>query len=331
MVAWNGRVAVVTGAAGGIGAALSRALSRRGVTVLMTDIDADRLAEAAAGVERAEAHRMDVRDAEAVHSLIEGAAARHGRLDYLFNNAGVGIGGEIQYLTARHWDRAIDVNIRGVLNGISAAYPIMVKQRSGHIVNTASMAGLGPLPLIVPYSMTKHAVVGLTRGLRIEAAPYGVRVSALCPTAVDTPMLDAANPDDLPNLDGIWRPDLRRYFSRLVGAAYPPDRLAEDTLRAVARNQGIIVVPLTGRLRWWGSRALPSVAEIVVRRAFNDERRAAARGDRPRAVASDPSSAASAEAASGPAAPAGVTPDRAAAEPAAAPDSATAGSIDSAG
>ena len=282
MDAWKGSVAVVTGAAGGIGAALSRALARRGVTVVMTDIDAGRLAEAASGVPGAEHERMDVRNAAEVRALIDDTHSRYGRLDYLFNNAGVGVGGEIRYLTADHWDRAIDVNIRGVLNGIAAAYPIMIRQGHGHIVNTASMAGLGPLPLVVPYATTKHAIVGLTRGLRMEAAPYGVRVSALCPTAVDTPMLDATNPADLPSLEGAWRPDLRRYFHRLVGAPYPPDRLAEDTLRAVQRNEGMIVVPFSGRLRWWGARSTPSIAEIVVRRAFNAERNAAARGERRR-------------------------------------------------
>ncbi len=282
MAAWTGRVAIVTGAAGGIGAALSRALAGRGVTVVMTDIDATRLAEAATGVRGAETRQLDVRDAAAVAAVVEDAVARHGSLDYLFNNAGIGIGGEVQYLSLDQWTRAIDVNIRGVINGVAAAYPIMIRQGRGHIINTASMAGLGPLPLVVPYSMTKHAIVGLTRGLRLEAEPYGVRVSALCPTAVETPMLDARNPADLPNSEGIWRPDLRRYFAKLVGPAYPADRLAEDTLRAVQRNQGMIVVPFAGRLRWWGSRAVPSIAEIVVRRAFNDERRAAGRGGRNR-------------------------------------------------
>ncbi len=208
-------MAFVTGAASGIGLALSKAMNARGPTVWMTDVNA-------AGVEKeakalgsgARWAALDVRDAAAVRELIERAAKEGGRLDYVFNNAGIGIGGEAHELAAAHYDRSLDVNVRGVVHGVVAAYPIMVKQRSGHIINTASVAGLVPGGLLTPYGMTKYAVVGLSLSLRVEAAAFGVRVSALCPSAVDTPILDARNPPDLPQ---SWVPDIRTYLTRLGG------------------------------------------------------------------------------------------------------------------
>ena len=280
MSVWQGRIAIVTGAAGGVGRALTTSLVRRGAVVVMVDVLAERLAEAMQATGGSEMHAVDVRDARAMRVLAVDVVRRHGRIDYLFNNAGVGVGGEALYLTTAHWDRAIDINIRGVVNGVAAVYPIMVRQRGGTIVNTASLAGLAGLPLVAPYSMTKHAVVGLSRSLRLEAAPYGVRVCALCPVGIDTPMLDALNPSDLPTFEGTWRPHLRLYFHRLTGPVISPARFAEESLRGVERNRGIIVVPRRGMLRWWGSRTFTSIGEAIVRRAMNRERAALAKGQR---------------------------------------------------
>jgi NAD(P)-dependent dehydrogenase (short-subunit alcohol dehydrogenase family) len=230
-------------------------MAKRGAAVWMTDVDAARVQKAANAIGgKARAAALDVRDAEAVRAIVERVAAEHGRIDYLFNNAGIGLGGQAQELTNAHYDRIIDINIRGVVHGITAAYPIMIKQQSGHIVNTASMAGLVPAPLLVPYVMTKHAVVGLSLSLRAEAAACGVRVSALCPSAVETPILDSEMPSDLPQPS--WRPNVRRYLTSFGGEPYPVDRLAEDTLRAVERDQPLIVTPASARIgvllyRWF--------------------------------------------------------------------------------
>jgi NAD(P)-dependent dehydrogenase (short-subunit alcohol dehydrogenase family) len=95
-----------------------------------------------------------------------------------------------RYYQIQDWYQVFDVNLRGVANGVQAAYPVVLKQGFGHIVNTASMAGLMPSPLTVGYCATKHAVVGLSTSLRIEAAPFGVRVSVLCPGLIRTPVLE---------------------------------------------------------------------------------------------------------------------------------------------
>jgi NAD(P)-dependent dehydrogenase (short-subunit alcohol dehydrogenase family) len=250
---FQGKVAVVTGAASGIGKALSGALARRGATVVLADIDeagakaaADELAVGPPG--RASGVALDVTDADAVAALIERTAYDHGHLDLLFNNAGVGIVGEVRELSLAHWNRAIDVNLRGVVHGVVAAYPLMVRQGRGHIVNTASMAGLLPSPMLTPYGMTKHGVVGLSTSLRMEGAAHGVRVSVVCPGVIDTPLLDKGNPPDLPAVTTI--PDARGLLTSTIGRAYPAAALAEDVLDGVARNRPIIVAPRHARVFW---------------------------------------------------------------------------------
>lgn len=252
--------AFVTGAGSGIGKALALELSKRGARVWATDMNgAAAEATAAACGPHARARALDVRDAAAVREQIAEAAHESGRLDYLFNNAGIGIGGEVHELSAAHFDRVLDVNVRGVVHGVVAAYPLMVKQGKGHIVNVASLAGLGPAPFLTPYAMSKHAVVGLSSSLRIEGAALGVRVSALCPAAVETPILDADNPADLPAVS--WKPDIRAFLTKLAGPPYPADKLAAEALDAVTKNIGVIVLPSRARLLWRLGRFSPALIE----------------------------------------------------------------------
>ncbi len=274
-----GATAFVTGGGSGIGRALSLALAQRGAKVVVTDVNEASAQEVAAACGNgASALRLDVRDSEAVRESIESAARANGRLDFLFNNAGIGVGGEVQELTLDAWNRILDINVRGVIHGVQAAYPIMVRQGAGHIVNTASLAGLAPAPLLTPYSMSKHAVVGLSTSLRIEAAAYGVRVSALCPSAIETPILDSDNPADLPPTS--WRPDLRRFLTKLAGPPYPVEKLAEETLAAMARNEAVIVIPGRARLAWRLGRIAPWLVEKVSGDAVAYER--ANKVERPR-------------------------------------------------
>src|SRR3954453_21480548 len=161
-------VAIVTGGGSGIGAALCRALGARGDTVVVADIDGAS-AQRTADEVRGTAAKVDVRDAAAVQALVDDTVAEHGRLDLIFNNAGIGVGGDALELTVAHWDRIIDINLRGVVHGVQAAYPVMAREGSGSIVNPASMAGLTQTPFLAPYVATKHAVVGLSLSLREEA------------------------------------------------------------------------------------------------------------------------------------------------------------------
>ncbi len=230
----TGQVAIVTGGGSGIGAALVRAMVARGATVVIADVDEPAAKAVAAELTGVISVTLDVRDAAAVADLVNLVAAEHGKLDFMFNNAGIGVGGVAEELTLEHWDRVIDVNLRGVIHGVHAAYPVMLAQRSGHIVNTASLAGLVPGPMLAPYAAAKHAVVGLTLSLRAESAGRGVRFSAICPGFVDTPLLGRVNPDLPPTGAATNAEDL----ARLVGPLYKADLLAQDVLRRPGQGQG---------------------------------------------------------------------------------------------
>jgi len=254
----KGAVAIVTGGGSGIGRALSIELAKRGAVVHVTDVNGASAEKTAKDIGASATHAaLDVRDGAAVQRFCDGV----GRVDYMFNNAGIGVGGEVQDLLLAHWDRIIDVNIRGVVNGVQAVYPGMVARGSGHIINTASMAGLAPAPLLTPYAMTKHAVVGLSVSLRMEAAAYGVRVSALCPSAIETPILDSKGPDDLPKPK--WMPNSREFLTKISGKPYPVEKLAEETLDAVDDDVGLSVIPARARMMYRGYRWAPWLAESM--------------------------------------------------------------------
>jgi NAD(P)-dependent dehydrogenase (short-subunit alcohol dehydrogenase family) len=258
-----GASAVVTGAASGIGRALATELAGRGATVLVADVDAEGAREVAAGLRgssgkgAAESAVLDVTDPVAVERTTGRFAAEQGGLDFMFNNAGIAVGGEVGDLSPDHWRRAIEVNLLGVVHGVAAAYPRMIGQGRGHIVNTASLSGLVPSPLLVPYSTTKHAVVGLSVGLRVEAALRGVRVSVVCPGVIETPLLDKDNPGDLPRAETM--PDIRAMLTSMVGRPQPAATLARDVLDAVALNRPIIVSPRSARAIWIAYRIWPAL------------------------------------------------------------------------
>jgi NAD(P)-dependent dehydrogenase (short-subunit alcohol dehydrogenase family) len=253
----NGRCAIVTGGGSGIGEALSRALVARGDTVIVADIDgasAERVAGELGGL--ATAAKVDVRDADAVQALVDDTVAAHGRLDLIFNNAGIAVGGDDLELGVAHWDRIIDINLRGVVNGVQAAYPVMAKQRSGSIVNTASVAGLIPVPFLAPYVAVKHAVVGMSLSLRGEAKGHNVNVTVVCPGFTDTPLLDKTGPDDLPKPKSM-REGTARESAQRMGKLYPVDQLAQDILRGVDRKKAFVVAPRQARAFWRVYRLMP--------------------------------------------------------------------------
>jgi len=271
---WNGANTIVTGAASGISLALSIALLKRAARVGMADVNGAG-ARCAADPLGPSAHpvALDVRDAVGVRDLIEHVARDSGRLDFFFNNAAIGVGGEVHDLTVAHFDRIIDINLRGVVNGCVAAYPLMVKQRSGHIISAASIAGLVPAPLLTPYVTTKYAVVGLSSSLRLGAADYGVRVGALCPGTVETPILDSGNPPVLPPV--AWGPNARRYLAKLARGRqpYPAVSLADDALRGVERNQELIIVPGPARVGAFLYRLLPDLLQQATHKVLMTERK----------------------------------------------------------
>lgn len=186
----DGRTAVVTGAARGIGRGLAEALLADGCAVVLSDLDADALAATAGelaeqvGEDRVTTHVTDVAELDAVEALRDHALATFGAVHVVCNNAGVGgATGRSWEVDDAGWRHTIDVDLWSVVHGVRVFTPLLVAQDEGHVVNTASMAGLQPLPFSAPYTAAKHAVVGITDALRVELSSIGSRVkaSALCP------------------------------------------------------------------------------------------------------------------------------------------------------
>ena len=195
----TGKTAFVTGAGGGIGRATALSLASEGASVTVTDIDA-RAADATAAMitsagGNAHAAALDVTDAAACKAAIDDHVARWGSLDCAFNNAGVSLEGmQTPWGDTAAWQRSLDINVTGVLNCMVAELTHMTAAKSGSIVNTASIAGLTGSGG-AGYCGSKHAVVGLTKSAALRYAALGIRVNAVCPAAIITPMTDALAAD----------------------------------------------------------------------------------------------------------------------------------------
>jgi len=271
------KVAIVTGGGSGIGEGLCRELARRGARVVVADINAGEAGRVAASITRAITGRggqatagpVDVSRPEEVTRLVEETAAAYGRLDYMFNNAGFAIGGDFRDLTLDHWHRVLDVDLYGVLHGMQAVYPVMVRQGFGHIVNTSSAAAFFAAPGNAPYCTAKYALVGLSLSLRLEGIDLGVKVSCVCPGFVRSNVYRNAE------VAGVTLPaDIPR--EQLAGAPakmMEPERAARVILAGVDRNKAMIVFPASIR---WGrrlDRLFPGLSNRILLRQMRESRR----------------------------------------------------------
>jgi NAD(P)-dependent dehydrogenase (short-subunit alcohol dehydrogenase family) len=180
----TGKVALVTGAASGIGRATAELFARNGAQVVACDVNAE------AGDARFVA--ADVTDGDSLRAVVREAVAAFGRLDCAANCAGVGGGhGATHEYPEAEFDRIVEVNLRGTWLAMRAEIEAMLTRGGGAIVNVSSTLGLRGSPFAAPYSASKHAVLGLTRTAALEYAAQGIRVNAVCPGAIDTPMMDA--------------------------------------------------------------------------------------------------------------------------------------------
>jgi NAD(P)-dependent dehydrogenase (short-subunit alcohol dehydrogenase family) len=268
MDTFTDKIVVITGGASGIGRALAEELCRSGARLVLADINAPLLAE------RGEALRasgcqvsttaIDVTDCEAVKRLIEETAEEHGRIDYLFNNAGIAVAGEARDISLDDWRRVIDTSLYGVVHGVVAAYPIMLKQGFGHIINTASLAGLIPAPSEVSYSAAKYGIVGLSHALRAEAADLGVRVSVVCPGFIQTPIFQTSK---------VVKLDRDKLLAK-IPKPMPADQCAREILRGVERNKPTIVVTTSAKVWWRLYRYTPWLAGLLVKWSLKKLRQA---------------------------------------------------------
>jgi len=188
----DGAVAVITGAGSGIGRASAHSFARRGARVVVTDIDAGRAKTVAGELgDRGVAARCDVTSLPDLEAARDLALERFGRVDLVMNNVGVLAVGPVEAIPLEAWQRTVDVNLLGMVRSLIVFLPLLLERGSGHVVNTASTAGLLPYGFDrLPYTATKHAVVGLSESLALYLRPRGIGVSCLCPAGVKTNIIE---------------------------------------------------------------------------------------------------------------------------------------------
>lgn len=269
MTVFKDKIAIVTGSAAGIGRGLAEELARDGATVIIADIaivKAKKTAEAiCASGGKAIAKKLDVTKAEEVEKVINDTVSEHGRLDYMFNNAGVALIGETKDMTPDQYKLLIDVNVMGVVHGCRIAYAQMLKQGSGHIVNVGSVAGLFTFPIQTQYSATKHYVQGFSMGLRAEAAAYGVKVSVICPMNIKSEMVDGS-------INVVGSRD-KEWFKNLPVKWMDANQAARKMLNGVARNKGIILVPSGSKKIWRLFRLSPTMFNFIAEKVMEKFRK----------------------------------------------------------
>lgn len=232
---FKGQVALVTGAAKGMGLATARMFAESGASVVLADIDGDLAVKEAERIVleggTAIGIACDVADEAQVAAMVDRAVAEYGRLDMAFNNAGLMPHSPLERLKVDEWDRMIDVNIKGVLYGIAAALPHMMRQKAGHVINVSSVAGHRVTPAGAVYAATKHAVRALSEGLRQEVKPYNIRTTVISPGAVAT---------ELPN--SITESDVAENIHKFYEAfAIPADSFARAVAFAISQPEEVDV------------------------------------------------------------------------------------------
>lgn len=243
----RGRVAVVTGAASGIGAATARALVARGARVVLADVAEEALRKVGTEVDALATYRVDVADAGAVDALAEVVRTRHGGAAVLVNNAGVTVVGTFAEHDAEDWARVMGVNFGGVLNGCRAFLPQLKAQPRGWIVNLSSLFGLVGVPGQTAYCASKYAVRGLSESLREELRNTTVGISVVHPGGVRTRIVeDARVAAGAPGVEGMDA--VRRFFERY---AVPPERVAAAIVGAIEdERHRVLVCPETVAFDW---------------------------------------------------------------------------------
>ena len=269
----SGKVALVTGAASGIGKETALAFARRGADLVVCDLNEDALGSVAGEIEamgrKVIGHRVDVADRSQMQAFADAVHGEVGAVDILMNNAGVGLGGGFLHTGLGDWDWVIGINLKGVVHGCHFFLPPMVQRRCGHVINVASAAGLVATESLAAYSTTKFAVVGLSEALREELSQHGIGVTVICPGIINTPITRSSR------IRGpLATPEARE---QMVAAYekrnYGPERVARNILRAVERNRAVAPISPEAWAMYYLKRFTPSLTALLTRSMAARERR----------------------------------------------------------
>ncbi len=265
----SGKKTLITGAASGIGRATALAAARAGAELVLTDIDAEGLADTVETIGREGgkvlvSRALDISDYEAVREFAEEVHARHGSLDVVMNIAGVSAWGTVENLEHRHWRRLVDVNLMGPIHIIETFVPSMVRAgRGGALVNVSSAAGLLAFPWHAAYSASKYGLRGASEVLRFDLERHGITVHLVVPGAVNTGLVDTVE------IAGVDRDDprIQRYTKRFQQHAAPPEKVAGQILRGIEKNRFLIHTSFEVRFGYWWARKFAWPYEFAMRRA----------------------------------------------------------------
>ena len=239
---FRNKVVVITGAGSGIGRATALAFAKEGAVLVIADKDEQRLETVQGEVRslgtKALIQRTDVSDKLQVRQLSEFVIREFGRIDILHNNAGVSVGGRIEDTPLDDWEWLLGINLWGVIYGVHYFLPAMIKQRSGHIVNTSSVLGLAATPATGTYSTAKFAVTGLGEALRPEVRKYGIGVTTVCPGLINTRIVA----DGRMKTKDDSRSRKENVVAYFKNHGKPPELVAKAILNAVRRDRAVVPV-----------------------------------------------------------------------------------------
>jgi NAD(P)-dependent dehydrogenase (short-subunit alcohol dehydrogenase family) len=273
----TGRSALVTGAGSGIGRETALALARRGADLFLCDVDEDGLAETERRAREfgreVSSRRVDVASAEEMGAFAAAVHERTPAVDILVNNAGVAIGGGLLDTSLDDWDWIVGINLKGVVHGCHFFAPAMVTRgRGGHIVNVASVAGYVANEPLAAYATTKFAVVGLSEALRDELARHDIGVTAVCPGIINTPITTNVRLRGAVMAASGMRQQMVDAYQR---RNYGPERVAENILKAIARNRAVAPISPEAWVLYYLKRVAPGLMRLLNAHLGEHSRRAA--------------------------------------------------------